>query len=62
MYHFEKAPLAPCISDSVETLPVIFGSPALLELIKRNVSDDVDLSSCRDFITGGDFLFSKNLE
>lgn len=58
--------LAPDLSkDNIEYFMkknpnIIFGSPALLELIKRNVSDGVDLSSCKDFITGGDFLFPKN--
>lgn len=60
--------LAPDLSkDNIEYFMkknpnIIFGSPALLELIKRNVSDGVDLSSCKDFITGGDFLFPKNRE
>lgn len=35
---------------------IIFGSPALLELIMRNVKDDQDLSSITTFISGGDFL------
>lgn len=34
----------------------IFGSPALLELIKRNVKESDDLSSVHTFISGGDFL------
>lgn len=34
----------------------VFGSPALLELIKRNVEDRDDLSSIHTFISGGDFL------
>lgn len=37
----------------------VFGSPALLELIKRNVLDSDDLSSIHTFISGGDFLSSK---
>lgn len=36
----------------------VFGSPALLELIKRNVLDTDDLSSIHTFISGGDFLSS----
>lgn len=36
---------------------IIFGSPALLELVKRNVKEDQDLSSVHTFISGGDFLF-----
>ena len=34
----------------------IFGSPGLLELIKRNVCDNDDLSSIHTFVSGGDFL------
>lgn len=34
----------------------VFGSPALLELIKRNVLDSDDLSSIHTFVSGGDFL------
>lgn len=34
----------------------VFGSPALLELIKRNVKDSDDLSSIYTFVSGGDFL------
>lgn len=34
----------------------VFGSPALLELIKRNVEDSDDLSSIHTFVSGGDFL------
>ena len=34
----------------------VFGSPALLELIKRNVKDGDDLSSIHTFVSGGDFL------
>lgn len=35
---------------------MVFGSPALLELIRKNVSDSQDLSSIHSFISGGDFL------
>lgn len=35
---------------------IIFGSPALLELLMRGVSDSQDLSSISTFISGGDFL------
>lgn len=35
---------------------IIFGSPAFLELIKRNTPKDMDLSFIREFISGGDFL------
>ena len=34
----------------------VFGSPALLERIKRNVKDSDDLSSIHTFVSGGDFL------
>lgn len=34
----------------------VFGSPALLELIKRNVKETDDLSSIHTFVSGGDFL------
>lgn len=34
----------------------VFGSPALLELIKRSVKDSDDLSSIHTFVSGGDFL------
>lgn len=37
---------------------VIFGSPALLELIKRNVPENQDLSFVKHFVSGGDFLTS----
>lgn len=41
----------------------IFGSPALLELIKRNVLSTDDLSSIHTFVSGGDFLSEKqNIE
>lgn len=35
---------------------IIFGSPALLEMIMRNVNEKQDLSSVHTFISGGDFL------
>lgn len=35
---------------------IIFGSPALLELIMRNVPYNQDLSSITTFVSGGDFL------
>ena len=41
----------------------IFGSPALLELIKRNSLPKDDLSSVHTFVSGGDFLSpSQNAE
>ncbi len=45
------------ISYYLEKKPnIVFGSPALLELIKRNVPSEQDLSSINTFISGGDFL------
>lgn len=45
---------------------IIFGSPALLELIMRNIKDDQNLSSVTHFISGGDFLmlpqYQKGME
>ena len=35
---------------------LIFGSPAFLELVKRNVDPNLDMSSLGMFISGGDFL------
>lgn len=40
----------------------IFGSPAVLELIMRATSDNVDLSSAHSFISGGDFLSPSKAE
>lgn len=41
---------------------MVFGSPALLELIRKNVSDTQDLSSIHSFISGGDFLSQAQAE
>ena len=42
---------------------IIFGSPALLELIKKNITSNADLSSLTTFISGGDTLSpAKNEE
>jgi acyl-coenzyme A synthetase/AMP-(fatty) acid ligase len=64
-----EAILAPTLSANnieyyVEKNPnIIFGSPALLELIKRNVDSKLDMSSINTFISGGDFLTpSQNKE
>lgn len=35
---------------------LIFGSPAFLELSKRNIKENQDLSSLNMFVSGGDFL------
>ena len=41
---------------------LIFGSPAFLELTKRNLPPDADLSSLKIFISGGDFLSPSQSE
>ncbi len=41
---------------------IIFGSPALLEMIMRNVPQSHDLSSVHTFISGGDFLTPSQKE
>lgn len=41
---------------------IIFGSPALLELVMRNIKDGQDLSSVTHFISGGDFLQTSQYE
>ena len=57
-----EAVLAPTLSkDNInyylqKNPNIIFGSPAMLELIRRNAEDDLDLSSLHTFISGGDFL------
>lgn len=50
------------LSNLVKKPNIIFGSPALLELIKRNTPDDFDLSSVYMFISGGDFLTISQAE
>lgn len=60
-----EATLAPDIGP--KTIPyymdkgvnMIFGSPALLEMIRKNTPEDMDLSSVTEFISGGDFLTPK---
>lgn len=58
----KKAILAPdinkyTVSYYLEKRPnIIFGSPALLDLIMKNTSKNQDLSSITTFISGGDFL------
>ena len=41
---------------------LVFGSPAFLELTKRNLTDDMDLSSLKVFVSGGDFLSASQSE
>lgn len=41
---------------------IIFGSPALLELIMKNIPKDQDLSSIKTFVSGGDFLTPNHLK
>lgn len=52
------------ISEYLKKQPnLIFGSPAMLELIKKNTPPKLDLSSIKTFISGGDFLSKeKSLE
>lgn len=58
----KKAILAPNINKDTITYylnkepNIIFGSPALLDLIMKNTPNDQDLSSITTFISGGDFL------
>lgn len=40
----------------------IFGSPAVLEMIKRNTRKNLDLSSVHSFVSGGDFLSPNQAE
>lgn len=48
---------ADTISGYLEKKPnIIFGSPALLELVMRGTPDTQDLSSVTTFISGGDYL------
>lgn len=41
---------------------IIFGSPALLELIMKNTKEEMDLSSVHTFISGGDFLAPSKIK
>lgn len=41
---------------------IIFGSPALLDLIMKNVPENQDLSSIMTYISGGDFLSPSHSE
>ena len=47
-YYFDKRP------------SIVFGSPALLDLIMGNLPNDQDLSSVTHFISGGDFLTAQH--
>lgn len=40
----------------------VFGSPAFLELTKRNIPEKQSLSKTKVFISGGDFLFDKEID
>ena len=63
-----EAVLAPSIApdtvaDYYRKKPyLVFGSPAFLEMTKRNIPDDEDLSSVHYFISGGDFLSAQQME
>lgn len=50
------------LSNLAKKPNIIFGSPALLELIKRNTPSEFDLSSVDMFISGGDFLTTSQTE
>lgn len=58
----KTAILAPYISSEMLSYylkfepNLIFGSPALLDLVMKNVADSQDLSYIKTFISGGDFL------
>lgn len=60
-----EATLAPDIGP--KTIPyymskgvnMIFGSPALLEMVRKNTPKGMDLSTITEFISGGDFLTPK---
>ena len=60
-----EAILAPNLSNEVVSYYLaknpnyIFGSPALLDLIMKNVPNNQDLSSNHTFISGGDTLFAN---
>lgn len=41
---------------------IVFGSPAMLELIRRNATPNLNLSSINTFISGGDFLTPNQVE
>lgn len=57
-----EAVLAPTLSkDTIndylkKNINIVFGSPALLELMMKNVDENLDLSAMNTFISGGDFL------
>lgn len=63
-----EAIIAPIMSEDtickyLEKRPnIIFGSPALLELLMRNVPEDMDLSFIHTFISGGDLLTGEQAE
>lgn len=40
----------------------IFGSPAVLEMMKRSVNENLDLSSVHSFVSGGDYLTPEEAE
>jgi len=48
------------INDYLKRNPnLIFGSPAFLELVKRNADPNLDMSSLQMFVSGGDFLSAQ---
>ena len=45
------------VNDALRKNPnYIFGSPAVLEMMKRATEEELDLSSVHSFVSGGDFL------
>lgn len=45
--------------DALKNINYYYGSPALVDVLKNTVPDDVDLSSGHTFVTGGDFWTEK---
>jgi acyl-coenzyme A synthetase/AMP-(fatty) acid ligase len=41
---------------------MVFGSPAMMDLIMKNVNDNQDLSSIKTFISGGDFMTESHAQ
>lgn len=51
------------VNDALRKNPnYIFGSPAVLEMMKRATEEELDLSSVHSFVSGGDFLTPEEAE
>lgn len=51
------------VNDALRKNPnYIFGSPAVLEMMKRSTEENLDLSSVHSFVSGGDFLTPEEAE